>query len=126
MCSACKRSSGVISLFIPARAGPEGEDGVEGFWAGATRAADLPTAIPFERWSLERAYSPEVAVDRMYARFAGFIPGAAEFDAAAFRRARCIPRYNFCHRHPLLTGNTHMGRVYPCALPLPEAQHCAK
>ena len=65
--------------------GPEGEDGVEGFWAQAAHGADLPAAIPFERWSLERAYSPEVAVNKMYARFAGFIPGAAEFDAAAFR-----------------------------------------
>lgn len=82
---------------------------MEGFWAQAARAADLPAAIPFERWSLERAYSPEVAVNKMYARFAGFVPDAAEFDAAAFRRApRALPNPKpstlnqtlFCHSHP--------------------------
>ena len=66
-------------------AGPEGGAGAEGFWAQALRGADLPGEVPFERWSIERAYAPDVAVDRMYARFAGFVSGVADFDAAAFR-----------------------------------------
>jgi acyl transferase domain-containing protein len=66
-------------------AGPEGSAGPEGFWAQAAAGADLPAAIPFDRWSLERVYAPDVAVDKTYARFASFIPGVAEFDAAAFR-----------------------------------------
>lgn len=65
--------------------GPEEENGPTGFWSKAARAAELQQLIPLERWSLERCYSPNVAVDKMYARFAGFIPGVEAFDAAAFR-----------------------------------------
>lgn len=65
--------------------GPEEEGGPSGFWSKAARGADLQQLIPLERWSLERCYSPDVAVDKMYARFAGFIPGVEAFDAAAFR-----------------------------------------
>ena len=65
--------------------GPEEECGPGGFWAKAARGADLQTVIPLERWSLERCYSLDVAVDKMYARFAGFIPDVESFDAAAFR-----------------------------------------
>ncbi|KAK9803996.1 hypothetical protein WJX72_011444 [[Myrmecia] bisecta] len=61
------------------------EGGTEEFWTGAKHAQDIPELIPFERWSLERLYSPEVAVDKMYARFAGFVAGVDQFDAAAFR-----------------------------------------
>lgn len=65
--------------------GPEEESGPKGFWSKAARGAELQQLIPLERWSLERCYSPNVAVDKMYARFAGFIPGVEAFDAAAFR-----------------------------------------
>lgn len=64
--------------------------GFEGFWACAATAADLPSSVPADRWDVERAYSPEAPpVSRMssYARFGAFVPGAAHFDAAAFRLA---------------------------------------
>jgi len=61
------------------------ESGPAGFWSKAARGADLQGLIPLERWSLERYYAPDVAVDKMYVRFASFIPDVESFDAAAFR-----------------------------------------
>ena len=48
---------------------------------------DLQTLIPHERWAMEPAYMPDVATDKMYVRFGGFLPGVDLFDAAAFRYA---------------------------------------
>ena len=45
----------------------------------------MQTLIPHERWALEPAYAPEVATDKMYVRFGGFLPTVDLFDAAAFR-----------------------------------------
>lgn len=88
---------------------------VAGFWSTAIDADDLPTVIPYNRWAIERHYSPDVtgggreggnlvvcseqawwrcanrtllyfhAVEKMYVRFAGFIPDVELFDAALFR-----------------------------------------
>jgi hypothetical protein len=46
---------------------------------------DLQTLIPHERWAVEPVFAPDVAVDKMYVRFGGFLPGVDLFDAAAFR-----------------------------------------
>lgn len=62
-----------------------GEDGVHGFWDKALHSADLPSIIPHERWDIEAAYAPDVAVGRMYVRSAGFLPSVETFDAGAFR-----------------------------------------
>ena len=56
-----------------------------GMHAAAVAGADVPSQTPFERWSMERAYSPEVAIDKVYVRQAGFLTGVQNFDAAAFR-----------------------------------------
>ena len=64
--------------------GPGG-DGVQGFWNKASQNADLPSLIPHERWAIEAAYAPEVAVNKMYVRFAGLLPSVEAFDAGAFR-----------------------------------------
>lgn len=65
-------------------AGPGG-DGLQGFWEKASGQADIPSLIPHERWAIERAYAPEVTVEKMYVRFAGFLPSMEAFDANAFR-----------------------------------------
>jgi len=54
-------------------------------WLAAMQGDDLQTLIPHERWALEAAYAPEVATDKMYVRFGGFMPSVDVFDAAAFR-----------------------------------------
>ncbi|PSC74792.1 Polyketide synthase [Micractinium conductrix] len=59
--------------------------GVSEFWHAAIVGADLPTVVPHNRWSIERHYSPDVAVNKMYVRFAAFLPGVDTFDAALFR-----------------------------------------
>jgi len=41
--------------------------------------------VPLERWDLERAYAPDVATDKMYVRYAGFLTAVDAFDADAFR-----------------------------------------
>ena len=66
-------------------------EGLDGFWVGALQAADLPQAVPHERWALQRHYAAAPAVGKMYVRHAGFLPDVAAFDAAAFRRASACP-----------------------------------
>jgi len=61
------------------------KDGLQGFWEKASQNADIPSLIPHERWAIEPAYAPEVTVDKMYVRFAGFLPSVEAFDASAFR-----------------------------------------
>ena len=41
--------------------------------------------VPAERWDIEAAYSPDVAIDKMYVRHAGFLTAVDAFDADAFR-----------------------------------------
>lgn len=41
--------------------GPAAAGGVAGFWDAAVAGTDLPAAIPYGRWAIERHYSPEVA-----------------------------------------------------------------
>lgn len=53
--------------------------------AAAVYAKDIPSQIPFERWSIEAAYDPSVSIDKMYVRQAGFIQGVDKFDANIFR-----------------------------------------
>lgn len=53
----------------------------------ALAAEDIPSLIPHSRWPIERVYAPDVAVDKMYVRHAGFLSSAQDFDAAAFRYA---------------------------------------
>ena len=68
----------------------------------------MQTLIPHERWALEPAYAPDVATDKMYVRFGGFLPSVDLFDAAAFRsfglnltvilhrRSTCAAAYRAC------------------------------
>ena len=58
---------------------------MDAMFSAATTAADIPSLIPCERWSIERAYSPDVMVDKTYVRHAGFLQSVQDFDAAAFR-----------------------------------------
>lgn len=61
--------------------------GLGSFWKQAKEAMDLPEQIPLERWPINRVYSPDVSINKMYVRFAGFLPHGDCFDAAAFRCA---------------------------------------
>ena len=40
--------------------GPAAEASVAGFWGAAAVGADLPTVIPYDRWAIERHYSPDI------------------------------------------------------------------
>lgn len=71
-------------------AGPGGAVGLGGFWAGALQAANLPQAVPHERWALQRHYAEAPAIGKMYVRHAAFLADVAAFDAAAFRRASAV------------------------------------
>lgn len=46
-----------ISCIYPGAAATES---VPGFWSTASKAADLPVVVPYNRWDIERHYSPEV------------------------------------------------------------------
>ena len=41
-------------------AGPAAAEGVAGFWGAAAAGADLPAVVPYDRWAIERHYSPDV------------------------------------------------------------------
>ena len=64
-----------------------GNDPGDGFWKSFCGSAELQSVVPFDRWDMERAYSPDMGADNMrfYARFAAFCTGVQLFDAAAFR-----------------------------------------
>jgi acyl transferase domain-containing protein len=66
-------------------AGAKDATSVEAMFSAAAGATDIPSLLPFERWSIERAYSPDVVVDKTYVRHAGFLQSVQDFDAAAFR-----------------------------------------
>ncbi len=55
------------------------------FLAAALAGDDLPRLIPAERWDIEAAYAPDVAIDHTYVRHAGFLAAVDCFDAEAFR-----------------------------------------
>ena len=55
------------------------------FLAAAMAGDDLPRLIPAERWDIEAAYAPDVAIDHTYVRHAGFLSAVDCFDAEAFR-----------------------------------------
>ena len=61
---------------------------MQGFWEKASHNVDIPSLIPHERWAIEAAYAPDVTVNKMYVRFAGFLPSVEAFDAGAFRSVR--------------------------------------
>ncbi len=65
---------------------------MQGFWNKASHTADIPSLIPHERWAIEAAFVPDVAVNKMYVRFAGFLPSVEAFDADAFRSA-CLTKH---------------------------------
>ena len=79
-----------------------------GFWNKASQNADIPSLIPHERWAIEAAYAPDVTANKMYVRFAGFLPGVEAFDADAFRSASasysvsCLPGVNAVIAHGAL------------------------
>lgn len=54
-------------------------------FSAARDAADVPCLVPHERWSIDAFYSPEVSVNKMYVRQAGFLQGVQDFDASIFR-----------------------------------------
>lgn len=59
--------------------------GAGAFLATALWGDDLPRLIPAERWDMEAAYAPDVAIHHTYVRHAGFLAGVDRFDADAFR-----------------------------------------
>ena len=63
-----------------------GEGSLTAMHTAAVCGKDIPCQIPFERWSIEAAYDPTVAIDKMYVRQAGFIDGVENFDASVFRQ----------------------------------------
>jgi 3-oxoacyl-(acyl-carrier-protein) synthase/acyl carrier protein len=76
-----------ISCRYPGAA-TEGGDSSNLFWNAFSSSAELQTVAPFDRWDMERAYSPEMGSDnnmRFYARFGVYCTGVQLFDAAAFR-----------------------------------------
>lgn len=68
-----------------ALAGVAGDGTTAKFWGQAVQAVDVLQQIPHERWAIDRFYSPDVSVGKMYVRHAGFIDSFDQFDAAAFR-----------------------------------------
>ena len=40
--------------------GAAAADSVMGFWGAAVAGTDLPTVIPYDRWAIERHYSPDI------------------------------------------------------------------
>ena len=82
----CERSPAQCPQKVATTAVGPGEDGAAGLLGqGTSQNADLPSIIPHERWDIEAAYAPDVAVGRMYVRSAGFLPSVETFDAGAFR-----------------------------------------
>lgn len=75
-----------ISCRYPGSATAGGDSGA-GFWKSFGSSAELQAVVPYDRWDMERAYSPDMGADnmRLYARFAAFCTGVQLFDAAAFR-----------------------------------------
>ena len=65
-----------------------GEGSLTAMHSAAVSGNDIPCQIPFERWSIEAAYDPTVAIDKMYVRQAGFIDGVENFDASVFRQEK--------------------------------------
>lgn len=61
------------------------EDSVQGFWHTAIMGEDLPSTIPPGRWDIDLLYTPDGAIERMYVRFAAFLPEIECFDASLFR-----------------------------------------
>lgn len=62
--------------------------GAYGFSRALETCADLPRVIPLDRWDMDVLYSPEVAANKIYARFAATVSGVAEFDGELFRLPR--------------------------------------
>lgn len=64
--------------------------GYDGFWHAASKAEDLPTQVPLQRWDVDIAYSPQQPPSKMtiYARSGAFCQDMEMFDAAAFRLTR--------------------------------------
>lgn len=48
-------------------------------------SADLPCAVPHERWAIDPLYSPDVEPGKLYVRFAATIEHIQEFDAELFK-----------------------------------------
>ena len=65
---------------------PGDTQGVTGFWAAASSAADLQRRVPLDRWDVEPLYAADVVPGSMAinAPFAAFCVGVAEFDSTAF------------------------------------------
>ena len=66
-------------------AGAQDCTGMDQMFAAASSGVDIPRLVPNERWAIDSFFSPEVTVDKMYVRHAGFIQGVQNFDAAVFR-----------------------------------------
>ncbi|TDV47976.1 type I polyketide synthase [Actinophytocola oryzae] len=65
---------------------PGGADGPDGLWRMVSCGVDAVTGFPTDRgWDLDRLYHPDrTHQGTSYTRSGGFLPGAAEFDAAFF------------------------------------------
>ena len=67
--------------------GHEDATSLDAMHSAAVGGSDIPRLVPHERWTIDSSYAPEVTVDKMYLRHAGFLQGVQDFDAAAFRHA---------------------------------------
>lgn len=75
---------GQLAALSPSAVAP-GTTSSGSFLAAALAGDDLPRLIPSERWDIEAAYAPDVAIDHTYVRHAGFLAAVDCFDAEAFR-----------------------------------------
>ena len=79
------RLEALLAKALSTNAGLKEAGGMDEFFANHVKETDLPSLIPFERWSIERAYSPDVTPEKMYVRHAGFLAAVDKFDASAYR-----------------------------------------
>lgn len=74
-----------VKLILNLHAGLKESTSAEGMFSAAQSSADIPCMVPHERWSVDSYFAPEVAVNKMYVRHAGFLQGVQNFDASVFR-----------------------------------------
>lgn len=75
------------------------------FWDNLLNGVDSVREIPADRWDVDRFYSPEPEVGKMYTKEGGYLEDVADFDAAFFN----ISDQEACWidpQHRLLLENT--------------------
>ncbi len=82
-----------------------GAKDIRQFWDNLLNGVDSVCEIPTDRWDIDRFYSPEREVGKMYTREGGFLEDIADFDAGFFN----IPDREACWidpQHRLLLENS--------------------